>query len=159
MENKDKVKIEKLEAQIAFMQETKIILLFNDYFDDVLEFYRKHFAKDKNKSYIMLAYEFANFINEAMNTRKLTPQDVREMGLAYFFRGEMQIRVNKFLSKLGHDFPKWCFERAEYGMDGVYILANFKSGLSAEFFRDFLKGVDLSKADNFTRKAIEFLRG
>ena len=159
MKNMDKVKIEKLEAQIAFMQETKIILLFNDYFDDVLEFYKEHFAKDKNKSYIMLAYEFANFINEAMITRKFTPEDIRGMGLAYFFRWEMQIRVNKFLSKLGRDFPKWCFERAEYGMNGIHILANFRSGLSVEFFKDFLKGVDLSKADNFTRKAIKFLRG
>ena len=159
MENKDKVKIEKLEAQIAFMQETKILLLFNDYFDDVLEFYKEHFAKDKNKSYIMLAYEFANFINEVMIAKKITPEDVSRMGLAYFFRGEMQIRVNKFLSSLGRDFFSWDYERAEYGMDGIHILANFRSGLSAEYCKDFLKGVDLSKADNFTRKAIEFLRG
>ena len=159
MKNMDKVKIEKLEAQIAFIQETKIILLFNDYFDVVLEFYKEHFAKDKNKSYIMLAYEFANFIKGAMKVRKITPQDVKSMGLAYFFRLEMQVRVNKFLSRLGRNFPRWGFERAEYGMDAIHILPNFKSGLSAEFFRDFLKGVDLSKAGHFERKAIEFLRG
>lgn len=41
----------------------------------------------------------------------------------------------------------------------AYEFANFRGGLSVKFFKDFLKGVDLSKADNFTRKAIKFLRG
>lgn len=153
-----KVKAEKLEAQIDFMRITKIIVSSTDDFDEVLEFYKENFAKDKNKSYIILACEFAEFIVEAMGS-KFTTKDVEVLGLAYFFRQQTQIRVNKFLGSLGHNTFSWGYDRAELHCGGVAILKNFRKGESVEFCREFLKDVDLSKADYFVKKAIEFLKG